>query len=193
MCRIRVRLLLQLFVLTFLSACNFPGALRSLPDLQPAATKTASPTPTATIAYEQCYFNWATQPLPELSAQVQAALDAAGLTDVTARAEAYGENCYDSQTNEVAYFAAMETDFRVTIKVPDLKDTESLGNLLEKVLIVLDDFPTDKTPGPQPGYIGVTFQAGNEVLNMWFKVSQGIQARRQGYDDAALLQELLPK
>jgi len=49
------------------------------------------------------------------------------------------------------------------------------------------------TPGPQPGYIGVTFQAGNEVLNMWFKVSQGIQARRQGYHNAALLQELLPK
>jgi len=36
-------------------------------------------------------FQLATQPLPELSTQVQAALDAAGLTDVTARAEVYGE------------------------------------------------------------------------------------------------------
>jgi len=171
-----------------LTGCSLPGT----PELATTPPNTESSSAEPETTYPQaCYFNWATQPLPELSSQVQSALEDAGLTGVAARAEAYGENCYDSQTNEVVYFAAMQTDFRVTINVPDLKDTERLGDLLEKVLIALDNFPTDKTPGPNPGYVGVTFQAGGEELNLWFTVSQGIQVRQQGLRGDALLKALL--
>lgn len=115
----------------------------SRPDIGTLTPLTITPPAETEIVYQpSCYFNWARQPLPELSSQVQTALEEAGLTGVTARAEAYGENCYDSQTNEVIYFAALETDFRVTLDVPNLEDSEHLGNMLEEALIVLDKFPS---------------------------------------------------
>ena len=180
-----------------LAACNLPGPAPDLGTRPPssvtptsAAAHTATATPTATVSYEQCHFNWATQPLPELSAQVEQALRLAGLPLVTAHAEAYGENCYGAETNAVLYFAVMETDFRVTLEVDDLSDGPALGDLLERALVVLDGFPPGATPGPQPGYIGVTFQAGDEVLNLWFTVTDGESARALGLHGAALLDEL---
>jgi hypothetical protein len=182
---------LLIFVL-ILSACSLPrehGASGfSLTD-QPVIKDTPTITNTPTIAYEQCGWNWATQPLPDLSTEVQSALEAAGLTGTTARAEAYGENCL-SQNNEVLYFAAMETDFHISVEVPDLSDTGALGDLLERILVVLDTFPPGATPGPQPGYIGVSFTKGQEILNLWFTVTDGESARALGLHGAALLEEL---
>jgi hypothetical protein len=118
-------------------------------------------------------------------------MEAAGLKDVTVRAEAYGENCYDSQTNEPVSFGAMETDFHITVKVADLAEKDDLGNWLKKILVVLDKFPTGTTPGPQPGYIGVSFRTGSDELNLWFTVTEGKSARDDGLLGAALLDKLL--
>jgi hypothetical protein len=155
----------------------------------PTATPIASDTPDT----QPCYFNWATQPLPELTSQVQAAMESAGLSGISARAEAYGENCYNAQNNQAVSFAALETDFSVTVDVTDLKNKELLGNLLERILIVLDRFPSGKVPGPQPGYIGVVFQKGNEEFRLWFLVTQGREARENGLHGAALLDQLQTK
>jgi hypothetical protein len=114
----------------------------------------------------------------------------AGLRNVTVRAEAYGENCYDAQTDEVVSFGAMETDYYITVKVADLADRNSLGNMLEKILVVMDAFPVGTTPGPQPGYIGVSFQAGGDELNLQFTAAEGKSAREAGLTGAALLDEL---
>jgi hypothetical protein len=140
--------------------------------------------------YQDCYFNWATRPEPELSAQVEEALLAAGLPVATASAEAYGENCYSNATNKVVYFAAMETDFHISLVVEGLGDRSVMGNLLEATLTVLDDFPSGATPGPQPGYIGVNFQSGDEELRLWFTVTDSESARARGLTGAALLDEL---
>jgi hypothetical protein len=155
----------------------------------PTATPTATSTATPTAAYEQCAWQWATQPLSELSAEVQAALEAAGLEGAAVRAEAYGENCL-SADNEVLRFAAMETDFHIVVEVESLEDREYLGSLLERILIVLDDFPPGATPGPQPGYIGVRFEAGTGELNLWFTVTDGEAVRAMGLHGTALLEEL---
>jgi hypothetical protein len=171
-----------------LAACSLPGRV---PGPRPALTPSA--TATATPIQEQCYFNWATEALPELSAQVEGALRAAGLPLIAARAEAYGENCYGDQSDEILYFAAMETDFRVTLEAADLDDRAALGDLLETTLAVLDGFPPGATPGPQPGYIGVTLQAGDEVLNLWFTVTDGESARALGLRGEALLDELIER
>ncbi|MDP2976344.1 MAG: hypothetical protein Q8N45_09065 [Anaerolineales bacterium] len=177
-----MKLLRTLFLVLIFAAC------RPLP-------APISPTPTETLADPayppQCAYVWARQELPELSAQVQQAFDEAGMTGVTARAGAYGENCVDAQ-GKVVSFSTMETDFYVTAEVTDLTDNENLGNILEDVLIVLDKFPAEKTPGPQPGYIGITFQAGDQAMHLWFTETQGIQARRQGLHGAALLKALRP-
>ena len=178
-----------ILLLILLAGCNLPrpGASRATP-----ATKTPvpSPTPTATMEYTQCYWNWATEALPEVTAQVQAAMEAALDVPVSATAEAYGEDCIDSATNEVAYFAAMETDFRVTVQVDTLANREVLGGLAEQILVVLDGFPTESTPGPQPGYVGITFVAGEEELRLWFTQADGESARALGLHGAALLDEL---
>ena len=175
-----IAIILPVFILT---ACNLP---RSTPDLEAAPV-------TDTPADQPCYFNWATQPLPDLSTQIQAAMNTAGLTGVGVTAEAYGENCYDSQTNQPVSFGAIETDFHITAKVADLTDKDDLGHLLEKILVVLDSFPIGKIPGPEPGYIGVSFQAGSDELNLSFTATAGKSARDQGLHGAALFEELQSK
>ncbi len=178
-----MKLLRTLFLVLIFAAC------RPLP-------APISPTPTETLtdpAYPpQCAYVWARQALPELSAQAQQAFDEAGMTGVTARAGAYGENCVDAQ-GKVVSFSTMETDFYVIAEVTDLTDNENLGNILEDLLIVLDGFPPDETPGPQPGYIGVTFQAGDDLLNLWFSVTAGEEARKQGLHGSALFDALYRK
>jgi len=177
---IHMRKFFAMISIIFLVGCHHPLSTPSL----------VSGSGTVTLTNQPCYFNWTTQPLPDLSTQVQAAMKAAGLTNVHAAAEAYGENCYDARTNQPISFAAMETDFRVTAQVKDLTDREQLGNLLEQILIVLDGFPMGKTPGPQPGYIGVTFQVAGDELRLWFPVTDGISARDQRLRGAALLDYL---
>lgn len=177
----RAAVLLSLLFLA--SACNLPR--RGVP----AFALTEEPAPAATVPYEACGWQWAAQALPDLSAQVQAALEAAGLEGATVRAEAYGENCL-SADNEVLRFAALETDFRISLEVGSLADREYLGTLLEKILIVLDGFPPGATPGPQPGYIGIRFAAGAEELNLWFTVTDSEAARALGLHGSALLEEL---
>jgi hypothetical protein len=173
----------KLFILIstlLLAACNIPLSLQRL----------IPHSPTGTPSQEPCSFNWTTQPLPELSSQVQAALEAKRLTNVRVIAEAYGENCIDARTNLPVSFSAMETDFRLTVVVKDLKDLKQMGSLLESILIILDGFPTSSTPGPQPGYIGITFQAGKNELHLWFTEPAGKSARTQGLHGAALLDKL---
>jgi hypothetical protein len=117
-------------------------------------------------------------------------LEAAGLRDITARASAYGENCFDRNTDEVAYFAVMETDFYITVEVADLANTATLGDLLERILIVLDTFPTGATPGSGPGYIGISYVHGTEGFNLWFAATESESARALGLHGSALLEKL---
>jgi len=175
-----MRRLTALLVALLLTACNL---------YRPGRVQETAP-PTDTLDYHDCYYNWATQPLPDLSRQVQQAMEKAGLKGIKASAEAYGENCFDSQTNEVVSFSAMETDFKLSLEVPDLADTQALGDLVERILVVLDEFPTKSTPGPQPGYVGIHFGSGDQVLNLWFLIEKGKAARGEGLQGAALLEWL---
>lgn len=174
-----MRKILILLLTILLAACNLPGS-----------TAPITETPSAEAGYTQCAWTWATQSLPEVSAQVQSALEAAGLTGVTATAEAYGENCITAG-GVVDHFATMETDFRITVELPPGQTSiDTLGNLLEQILVVLDSFPPGVVPGPNAGYIGVTFTGGGDELRLWFTVFDGESARALGLHGAALLEEL---
>jgi hypothetical protein len=172
--------------LALLVGCNLPRPAAA----PPTQTPTSIPTPATTTGYTQCYWNWATEPLPDVTAQVQQALDAALDAPVSASAEAYGENCIDTATNEVAYFAAMETDFRVIVQVDSLTDRETLGNLAEQILVALDGFPAGSMAGPNPGYVGITFSTGADELRLWFTLTDGESVRALGLHGAGLLDEL---
>ncbi len=108
---------------------------------------------------------------------------------VTASAEAYSEN-YITATGMMDHFAAMETDFCITVQVAHLNNREELGTLLEKILGALDAGPPRVPPGPNSGYIGVTFQAGSDELHLWFIVAYRESARALVLHGAALLDKL---
>jgi hypothetical protein len=178
-----MRKILILLLAIFLLACDLASFI---PDIK---STPVTETPSLASGYTGCAWTWATQPLPDLSTQLQSALEAAGLNGVTASAEAFGENCIIA-TGEVDHFATMETDFRIRVEVQDLADTAALGDLLERILVVLDTFPPDATPGPQPGYIGVSFVQGTEEINLWFTVGSGESARALGLHGSELFTEL---
>ena len=186
-----MRKIFLLCVLIFLlAACNLPRPGLGL-SITPSDV-TPTNTPPSTAEYTQCAWNWATQALPDLSTEVQAAMDAAGLKGVTARAEAYGENCITA-SGKVDHFAAMETDYRITLAVSDLNDTVALGDLLTQTLAVIDQFPIKETPGPGAGYIGITFQSGEQVENLWFNRAKSDELRSQGLSGINLYEALKTK
>jgi hypothetical protein len=168
-----------IFIILLLAACTF---LQSTP-----ATRTA------TADSQNCFYAWATQPLPDLTEKVQSAINAAGLKDVSATALAYGENCVDPRTNQPRGFTIMETDFHISAKVADLTKINNLGGLLEKILAVLDAFPPGKIPGPQPGTIAISFQSGKAEAHLSFTISAGKSARLLGLHGEELFEKLKEK
>jgi hypothetical protein len=157
----------------------------SIPE-EPSALLTETPT------VGPCGFMWANQSLPELSEQFNVKLKDAGLPVESAYADAYGENCLYAD-GSIAYFAARETDYYVTLNVSSLDDKTALGGLLEQVLAVIDTFLVGTTPGPNPGYIGVNFQAGDQVEHLWFERRVADETRQQGLTGAELYQALIVK
>lgn len=140
-----------IFLIIFmLSACSFPGTTAEPEMVEPSQESDSG----------ECAFMWANKPLPELSDELNQALQEK-LPEAEGYAQAYGENCVTAE-GDVVRFHAMETDYYLTITVKSLEDKRTLGKLVEDVMKVLAQFPTDGTPGPQPGYISITFQAPND-------------------------------
>jgi hypothetical protein len=156
------------------------------------ATQNPSPATDTPVPQQECAFVEGRNTLDDISKQLLDKLKAAGLTVESARAEAYGENCIAAD-GTVVRFSARETDFYTTITVADLTDETELGNLLEQTLSVIDQFPVDQTPGPNPGYVGITFKAGEQVQNLWFMQTQVADLRKQGLKGADLYRALKGK
>ncbi len=152
--------ILILFFFFALAACTLP-AVSDFPAQQFPITPTAS--------YAPCAYVEGRKDSSKLSALLTEKLKAAGLSLETARAEAYGENCVAADFTVVS-FSQREIDFYVTLHVEDLNDKTNLGNLLEKILISIDQLPPDQM-GPSPGYVGVKFQSGAQVDDLWFMLA----------------------
>jgi len=189
-----------------LSACSTPIApLATPPDpqlitpstsptsavavLTPEASAVIDPQFATTSTEGPCSFVEGRQPLPEISSQFLFKLENASLPVKNARAEAYGENCIAADGSLVR-FAVRETDFYVTLTTTDLQDETRLGSLLEQTLAVIDQFPRDQTPGPKPGYVGLTFEAGNNLQNLWFTRTQASDLTSHGATGADLYRTL---
>jgi len=174
----------SILLLLLLSACNLPT---------PETTAAQPPTDTPEQAFNstECGFVWAHEPLDDLSKEFDAALKAEE-QNASGRVEAYGENCITSQ-GEVARFLAMETDFYITLEVPNLEDKQTLGKLIEEVLVVLAEFPVEQTPGPQPGYVGITFKSPSDELRLWFPQREAEAALEKGLRGIELFEALQAK
>jgi hypothetical protein len=189
----RLVTLFSLFCMLLLAACDADPAATGTPPAEPQwedfATVEPTITPTTALPYTECIWNWASNDLPDVTTQFQAALDTAGITYTQASAYAYGENCLN-QTGEIQYFAEMETDFRIELPAADL-DPETLGTLVAPVLmIVVNQFPPDSTPGPQPGRIEFRLVAGSEQSAVTVEQERAEEVVRSGLSGAALWEAL---
>lgn len=163
-----------------------PGPAEPPPTTAPEITVTASPSPIA--EYKPCYFVWATQDLPQVSEEFEAAVQDV-LPGAEARANAYGENCVAEDGSFT--FGAMETDFYVEVAVGSLTEEEVLGEMVGQVLaIVIEEFPRPTVPGGQDGFVEFTFTAGGEtrILRAFIRLAKDLLD--QGLGGAELLQAL---
>lgn len=163
-----------------LSGVNAAGTLAALMFPTPAP-----PLPTA--QYTECGWQWATQPLPDLTEQIRAMFIEAGIADVEIRATAFSENCVPGREGVAGYFAAMETDFDLTLIMDAGLDDEAVGRRVANALDVLALFPPDITPGPMSGYLMLIVLQG-DARRIWrMDVADALAAREQGLTGAALL------
>lgn len=183
-------LIIFIVLIALISLCNWPRAfLPPQPAVAPVTQTLTRTRPSETPTQGPCAFVQASQSLPEISAQWFERLKEAGLPVVDASARAYGENCvYTDGT--VERFAAMQTDFHVVLAVETLTNSEMLGNLLTQTLEVLDEFPVEKTPGPNPGYISIVFQAGDLAETVQCPRTQADTLRAQGLSGAQFYEAL---
>jgi len=179
----RSRPLLLLLGCLLLAAC----APRAVPAPGGAAGPVTAP-PVASSA-GLCAYTWDTRALPELSARLQGLVDASGWNGVTAGANAYGEDCTDP-TGKLVSFGAMETDFHFTVTVASLKNTARMGEILAGLLKIVRTIPTEALSGPMPGYVGVAFESGQDQLNLWFPLKDGLDALDRGLKGAELFEAL---
>jgi len=175
-------------IIVLLCACNFPKPGQTISGTAPTE-ETMEPAQDSTSG--ECAFMWANEPLPVLSDELDQALDDAPLT-AEGYAQAYGENCVTIE-GIVARFLAMETDFYITVQVEDLENKQALGELIEQIMGVLAGFPTDETPGPQPGYVGITFESSKNSLNLWVKRTDIESALENGLRGQELFDSLHTK
>ncbi len=155
--------------LLLLTACNYPSNYTAIPIAPQGSTpaqnlRTATDTPNAPPTYEGCAYVWASQDLPKLTKKVNDSLQAIDI-NITGSAYAYGENCVYRDGH--ATFGAMETDYRVRVKVNDIKDEKALGNWIAKTMEIIVKIPDDEAPGPQLGRVDFVFsKSDSDQLSM---------------------------
>jgi hypothetical protein len=156
-----------------LTACapSAPTAAPVTPSLPPTATATATATASVPPTVEPCGYMWASQDLPDVSKKINDLLQAVD-TNITASAYAYGENCVYADGHST--FGAMETDYRVTVKVKDTKDENALGDSIKKVMDVIIAIPLSDVQGPNPGRVEFSFVNSSNQVNVVAQIDQYI-------------------
>lgn len=170
---------------------RLPISSRPTDTVTPLPTATETPGPTDTPEPPQnCAYVWSNRSLPEVAILVNQALRDAGVHEADGQASAYGEDCLDPETNTVVGFRTMQTDFFFSVAVPDLTDTQAMGNITEAVLRALDSLPADQIPGPNPGYVGITFDDGTTTSSLWFPRSRGKELLKEDVSGSRLFEAL---
>src|SRR5512146_3262054 len=149
--------LIGVCIVTQACASVTPAAPQALPaTLTPVLPTEYIPTAIPiTPTYEGCAYVWGSEELPELSRRLNAELQKIS-TDLTALAYAFGEDCVYGNGHKT--FSAMETDFRVGVKVKTVKDDGALGDWIAKVMPIVLDLPPEQLEGPRTGRVDFSFE-----------------------------------
>jgi len=89
----------------------------------------------------------------------------------------------------VGGFAAMETDFNITLQVNDLTDESELGEWIVKAMQVIEAVPPDQIVGPLPGQVNLIFLANGAQEGVNFHVNQ-FQTLPGGLSNSEIYQAL---
>lgn len=109
----------------------------------------ATPTPSG------CSYVWGSQELPELSRLLNAQLQLTSM-DASGLAYAYGQYCVYADGRET--LGVVETDYRIGVKITDIKDEFTLGEWIYKVMNIVLELPSDQVLGYQPGRVDFDFK-----------------------------------
>lgn len=127
--------------------------------------------PTPSTSQQDCGFTWAYHDLPELTAEFDASVKTVN-PSASAHATAFGEDCVGND-GQLVRFAAMETDFYVTLPVTDLNDYEAFGDWIAQVMQIVNVFPPDMLAGPKPGFVEFRFEkTASEGLSLRVPIEQ---------------------
>jgi hypothetical protein len=149
-------------------------------------------------ASQACSRLWYKVPRPELAAQLQAALEGAGIAGATVSAEAAGERCYNEETGEVRG-PGITNRVHARVPVDDVSDAEALGTLAATMADVAipvlvdaaDDIVTsDLTTASRPADVSVSFVSPDERRDFKTRLPDLQAAREQGLTGAALIEAL---
>jgi hypothetical protein len=164
-----------------------PEAARETVQTELAATLTAG---TQGADNQPCSFVWDSRPMPVETDLIIAAYSRAGIPQVAAVVQAYGESCIDPSTNEIVRFTQMQTDIYLTLTVDSMEDTDLLGLQLARVLDVLLALPRDTFVGPMQGNVQVRFASQDEDMYLSFGYDEAQQARSDELTGSVLLETL---
>jgi hypothetical protein len=181
---------------TDMSASNIPATsiTQVLPSTEAVATVSTpgieqeleNATTVAPSDQLACAYQWAQEPLPELSTEFQRSIQLLQ-PEAQANAYAFGENCI--RADGTSTFGAMETDFNVTLQVPDLSNAADLGDWIVKVMQVVENIPPDQIEGTKPGKVSMIYQSNGEQKIVNFYIDQ-YQALPAGLSNAEIYQAL---
>lgn len=161
--------------------------------INPSASPTTElPLEATPMATRPCGYQWANQSLPEVSEQFQQAFDSAGMSGITIRAEAFGENCLNAD-GSVQRFLPMQTDLFLAVTVGELSP-ETIGSQIEQIMPIIQQIPTDTLPGPgsATAYLTFEFTANDEKIRFRVQRPQILEALQADKHGAKLYEALRP-
>jgi hypothetical protein len=146
------------------------------------------PTPQIT---QSCAYVWSSQPLLDISNQLQVSFNAVGLAKIKVLAEAYGEVCLNTETNAAGNLIVLHTDFKLDIPVDSIQEEEKLGQLIYSSLNILARQNTSTLPGKRMGYVIVKFHsADKQEINLRFPLETGMKNIEKGLRGVELYQAI---
>jgi len=180
--------LLALLIVGFLSACTYLLNRPTPPSNSKIEIPAEETLTDATLG--QCAYVWASEPLPDLSEELQAMAHEVGLKEVRVRAEAFGEKCITSEGSS-GPLLIKQTDVRFAVRVVSIRDPDEMSQQVKEIIRFLAGFSAEKFPGPVPGNIAIGFQDDHgDVFNLWFNNELAQEALRQELEGEAFLEAL---
>ena len=149
-------------IIPLLLACAVTGTPEPDPVLDPNWTPPSSGSGQSSNDDQPCTWTWHTENLPDHTDEVSDFLTGLDFEVIDVRASVFGENC--SKNGEVTRFAAFATEYDVEVNVEADVNPEVVA--ADIITLLINEFPADTTPGPNPGTITVKVSDGTDTLDL---------------------------